>query len=375
MILMAIDPRAKELAQILTGYSLDLGRNDVLLIRAEDKLHTFAEFLGKAAYERGVDTVIYAFINLADRRALIDRNDKEELGEEGARMSRLAEASTAALSVAMFTDPLYLKGIAPEKIADFDKLVSAPYSNRIVGNGKEFEGIKWVVAAYPTRGQARLAGMNFKNYKDFVYNSTNIDWSNVSGEMKKVKETFDNASEVHITGPKTDIRFSLEGRGGDICDGRLNMPDGEVYYGPVEDSMNGRIYFPYECIVDGNSVKGISLEYVDGEVVSGTAEENQAFLDSKLAIDGAKRVGEFGIGCNYGIDRYTNRLLFDEKIGGTIHLAIGKSYPVPLEHGGGKNVSDIHWDLVCDLRKVKGMEGGRIFVDDELVQENGIWNF
>jgi aminopeptidase len=372
---MALDPRAKKLAEILVDYSVSVEEGESLIIRSEDSLKPFADYIEKLAFERGADTVCHSFINLTRRKALIERNELKGLEKESKKLCHLAEAATAAITVGMYTNPLYLTGVESKKLADFDRIVASPFTDRVVGDGEKFGGIKWVVAAYPTRGQAKLSGFSFDKYKDFVYTATNIDWSKTTEKMNEIKNVFDYASEVRVVAPKTDISFSLEDRGADVCNGKFNMPDGEVYYGPVEDSMQGKIYFPYETISDGNKIKGISLEYKNGEVIDFYAEENNNFLEAKLSLKGAKRVGEFGIGANYGIDRYTNRLLFDEKIGGTIHLALGNSYKRPIDNGGGKNVSDIHWDLVCDLRKANGLSGGKIFVDDTLVQENGIWKF
>ena len=213
---------------------------------------------------------------------------------------------------------------------------------------------------------------NLKNRWEFKKNG--CEWFRIS--TLRSKEIFDNAKDVHIIIPDfTDIHLSLKGRGGHVSDGMHNMPDGEVYYCPLENSANGYIYFPYKTVRDGNAVSGIRLEYRGGKIVDFSAKENQKFLESMLNLKGAKRIGELGIGCNYSIKKYTNKLLFDEKIGGTIHLAIGESYSRPLSSGGGKNKADIHWDLVCDLRKENGLPGGEIYVDGKPVQKNGKWVF
>ena len=140
-------------------------------------------------------------------------------------------------------------------------------------------------------------------------------------------------------------------------------------------SANGIITFPYTSIRDGNEVKGIKLTYKNGEVTDCIAETNQKFMESMLELKGVKRIGELGLGCNYSIDRYIKNLLFDEKIGGTIHIAIGNSYKRTLDDGGGLNDGDIHWDLVCDLRRIADNPGGELYVNDKLVQKNGIWQF
>jgi aminopeptidase len=372
---MTLDTRAKELAGIVVDYSVSIQPNDILLVQAEFSFKEFAEYIGKLAEDKGAN-IISDYRDLNEKRLMIQRNDKEELEEESKRKCDLAEKATARVLVDAMTDPHYLKGVDPKKIGVFQSLVSKPFLDRICGNGKEFKGIKWNLVAYPGEGDAKNAGMSLEEYTNFLYGATNIDWAKTGDELRKIKDIFDNAKDVHISVPgQTDFHLSLEGRGGGICDGKFNMPDGETYYGPVEDSANGIIYFPYKSLRDGNELKGIKLEYKDGEVVSFSAEENQPFLETMLDLPGVKRIGELGIANNYGIKRYIQNLLFDEKIGGTIHIALGESYFEPLNEGGGKNKGEIHWDLVCDLRKINNLPGGEIYVNDKLVQKNGVWRF
>jgi aminopeptidase len=247
----------------------------------------------------------------------------------------------------------------------------------VTGDGKKWKGIKWNLVAYPCRAEAKRSRMSLGRYEDFVYGATNINWKKTKERMQAVKNEFDNAEDVHIIVPgQTDLHLSLNRRGGRISYGKRNMPDGEVYYGPIETSTEGHIYFPYRSNRDGHDVEGIRLDFKKGKIVNFSAKKNQKFLESMLDLKGARRIGELGIGCNYGIERYINHLLFDEKIGGTIHLALGESFTSQgLRDGGGKNQSEIHWDLVCDLRKVNGLPGGEIYVDGKLVQKNGKWVF
>jgi aminopeptidase len=177
----------------------------------------------------------------------------------------------------------------------------------------------------------------------------------------------------------TDLHLSLKGRGGEICDGKFNMPDGEVCYGPVEDSMNGHIYFQTLTKREGFGIlQGIRFEFEDGVIRRYSARQNQKALEEILKIDeGVKKIGELGIGCNYGVQRAILETLFDEKIGGTFHLALGNSLSPDLSNGGGLNKSYIHWDIVCDLRKNSAdlgqYPGGEVYVDGRLVQKDGVW--
>jgi aminopeptidase len=167
---------------------------------------------------------------------------------------------------------------------------------------------------------------------------------------------------IHYRGPGIDIRFSCKGRTWINSDGRTNMPSGEVFTSPVEDSVNGTIHFSYPAVYMGREVEGVTLWVKDGEVYKWEARRGKKFLDEVFSIEGARRFGEAAVGTNYRIDRFTKNILFDEKIGGTVHMAIGQSYA----QAGGKNQSSIHWDMIADMR-----EGGEIFADGELIYQGG----
>lgn len=370
-----MDERAKALASIVVDYSVCINKDDHLIVDSEPDFREFAGCIRDLAEAKGA-VVTYLRNDLKSVREMVERNDPEELKNVAEKLCGLYKIATAFVGIDATMDPFSLDGIDPKKIADYGKLVKKPISNIVVGDGKENKGYKWNLVAYPCEPQAKLAGMSIGEYSDFVFGATNIDWSKTAKQMGLVKDVFNGVKDVHIFVPGyTDLHLSLEGRGGSVCDGRFNMPDGEVFYGPVEDSAEGCITFPYEYVMSGQSAANIRLEYKCGEVVSFSAEKNQGFLETMLALSGVKRIGEFGIGCNYGIRDYTKNLLFDEKIGGTVHLAIGDSYKEPLDNGGGKNEGEIHWDLVCELRKINGFPGGEIYVDGKLVQKDGFWTF
>jgi aminopeptidase len=226
--------------------------------------------------------------------------------------------------------------------------------------------VPWVVAEYPATAAAQDAGMTLQSYEEFVYTAVLRDWDSEAERLRGLAEVFDAADEVRLVGSGTDLTLSLAGRGGAIDDGHLNMPGGEVFYSPVEDSAQGVVEFSeFPAIHFGHEVVGARLVFEEGRVVEATAHEGEAFLLATLDTDaGARRLGELGIGCNPGIRRFTKNIAFDEKIDGTVHLAVGNSYTFT----GGTNESAIHWDLVKDLR-----HGGSLLVDGRLVQENGRW--
>jgi aminopeptidase len=224
----------------------------------------------------------------------------------------------------------------------------------------------WVGCQYPTQALAQDAGMTLEQFEDFLYRAVLIDWPALEAEMRTIADRFDAADEVRIVAEGTDLTFSLAGRAGRVSAADANMPSGEVFYSPVEDSAEGVITFSeYPGCYVGREIYGIRLRFEAGRAVEASATQGEDFLLQLLDTDdGARRLGEFGIGCNPGIQRHMKNTLFDEKIEGTIHLALGQSYV----DTGGTNESAIHWDIVKDLR-----QQGRIELDGELVQDNGAW--
>ncbi|MFH1639904.1 MAG: aminopeptidase [Chloroflexota bacterium] len=230
--------------------------------------------------------------------------------------------------------------------------------------------LRWTVSLYPTNAYAQDAEMSLSEYEDFVYGACLPDlndpigyWRRFSAQQKKIVDWLKGKEKVHVIGPETDLHLSIASRPFINCDGHHNMPDGEVFIGPVEDSVSGHVCFSYPAIHEGREVTGVRLWFEEGRVVRATAEKNEDFLLRTLDTDeGSRRVGEFAIGTNEGITRFTRQILFDEKIGGSFHMALGAGYP----QSGSKNESAIHWDMICDLR-----QGGEIWVDDELLYRNG----
>lgn len=226
----------------------------------------------------------------------------------------------------------------------------------------------WTGCYFPTSAGAQDAGMSLPAFEDFLYGAVLVDWEALARQMGRIAERFDRADTVRIVGEGTDLTFSLEGREGKVDALGANMPGGEIFYSPVEDSAEGVIsYSEYPACYLGHEVAGVRFRFEGGRIVEASAVSDEAFLLGTLDTDeGARRLGEFGIGCNPGIQRHLKNTLFDEKIEGTIHLAIGTGFP----QLGGLNRSAIHWDMVKELRS-----GGRIELDGEVVQESGQWRF
>jgi aminopeptidase len=204
--------------------------------------------------------------------------------------------------------------------------------------------------------------MSLTEYEEFVYNAMLRDWTSEGTKMRKLKELFDNSKEVHLVGEESDLTMSIGGRTTIIDDGTHNMPGGELFTAPLEGSAEGKIYFDLPAVVYGKEVQEVRLEFEKGLIVDYSARKNDDLLKAMVETDkGSHRLGELGIGVNWGITRFTKNILLDEKIGGTIHLAIGQSY----KECGGRNKSAIHWDMI------KTLKPGRIELDGKTVQENG----
>jgi aminopeptidase len=226
--------------------------------------------------------------------------------------------------------------------------------------------VPWVGCQYPTPALAQDAGMATREFADFLYGACLLDWAAEAERMRRYAGRFDAAEEVRIVGEGTDLRLSLAGRSMKVDAGGANIPGGEFFGCPVEDSAEGSVAFTeFPAVFQGRELNGIRLRFEGGVVVDASAETNEAFLHETLDADeGSRRLGELGIGCNPGITRYMKNTLFDEKIDGTVHLALGNGMP----DLGGENVSTIHWDIVKDLRG-----GGRIELDGAVVQQDGTW--
>jgi aminopeptidase len=250
--------------------------------------------------------------------------------------------------------------ISPERLM-LRQQASRPHVEPFFGGQKP-----WVGCQFPTPALAQDAGMSLKAYEDFLYGAVLVDWEALAARMREIGARFDAASEVHITGDGTDLTFSLEGREGKVDAIGANMPGGEVFYSPVEDSTTGSVTFSeYPACYGGRAIENVRLRFEGGRVVDASASTDEDFLLKTLDTDdGARVLGEFGIGCNPGIQRHTQNTLFDEKIEGTIHLALGNGFPFI----GGKNVSAVHWDMVKNLRG-----SGSIELDGEVVQHDGTW--
>jgi aminopeptidase len=279
-----------------------------------------------------------------------------------------AEEADCRIAIGAETNTRELSGVAPERQT---KRRAATRHLMEKTMKRAAEGThRWVYTLFPTNAYASDAEMSLSDFEDFYYRACLADdpdplnaWQRASEECRRLAEWAQGHEEVHVTAPGTDIRLGIAGRTFVTADGRHNMPDGEFFTAPIEDSVEGEVSFHLPAMVGGREVAGVRLRFESGKVVDADAERGGEYLMSLLDTDdGSRRLGELGIGTNYGIDRGTRDVLLDEKIGGTVHMALGASYP----ECGGNNESAVHTDLVCDLRK-----GGKLEVDGKPFQRDG----
>lgn len=357
------DPRVPQLAELLVERCLDVQPGWQVSVRASPLARPLVQEVARALARRGA--YYLPRINWGSERFRADLDwaleaPLELLGELPPIERYQVDNENARLTIR-----------APEDVhagAELD-----PERRKLLQQAGEHASrraraldVRWALVEYPTEAAAAEAGMPLPEFEDFVYDACLLDWDAEERRMRRIKERFDRGGSVRIVGEDTELIVGIEGREGVVSAGFRNMPDGEVFYSPVEDSAEGVItYAEFPAIYLGHDVVGARLVFREGRVVEASADEGEEFLKQVLATDaGASRLGELGLGCNPRITRFTRNVLFDEKIDGTVHLAVGASYT----YAGGKNESAVHWDMVKDLRP-----GGELYVDDELVQRDGAW--
>jgi aminopeptidase len=361
------DARAEALAQILVRYSTRVGKGDVCVVQSTSA----AELLVQAIYEEVLRAGGLPILQLSTdgaQAAFYDLASDEQLDWIPPTSEWVVENADARIAILADVNARELSGSDPKKQARVSRARQGlmETSMRRAATGE----YRWAVTLFPTHAYASEAGMSLRDYEDFYYSAclaTDGDpvtaWERQADEVKRLAEWIEGKEEVRVTAPGTDITLGVAGRHWIPCYGEHNMPDGEFFTGPVEDSVEGEVTFHLPAVIAGREVSGVRLRFEAGKVVDASAERGEEFLIQLLDTDeGARRLGELGIGTNYAIDRGTLEVLLDEKIGGTVHMAVGKSYP----ESGGVNDSAVHTDLVCDLRL-----GGKLEVDGVVMQEDG----
>jgi aminopeptidase len=364
---MMTDIRMQRLAKLLIGYSVRVKEGDWVIITG--------------------DVITEPLMNLVVKEVLLAGGNPEvRFSSDKLQETRLEYATEKQLS---FVSPL--ERMAIEKVDGYIYLMGDRNTrtlsaidpakqqasararrdlSEIMMKRSATDDLRWVITQFPCDANAQEADMSLKNYEDFVYKAVYChkenpvaEWLAIHEEQDRIIKWLTGKKKIAVKSANADVTLSIEGRSFINSSGKNNMPSGEIYTSPVEDSVNGWVKFTYPAITNGREVSGIELKFKDGKVVHATAQKNEEFLLSQLDVDeGSRYLGEFAIGTNYGIQQFTKNILYDEKIGGSFHMAVGNGF---LE-AGSKNVSAIHWDMICDMR-----DDGEISADGEIFYQNG----
>lgn len=361
------DPRIEKLAKLLIQYSLGIKKGQHLMLRSTLQAEPLVEAAYKEAILAGAHVTI--MLSLPGAQEIFYKHASDEQLQYISPMEKfVTEEFDAFLSIMASYNTKALSGVDSQRIS-MNRRAGAEIQKRFMERASTGE-LHWTLTAYPTNAAAQDANMSLTEYADFVFGAGLLnhddpvaEWKRIDAEQEKICSYLNEKTKLRIVSRDTDISMSIEGRKWINCSGHENFPDGEVFTGPVEDSVNGHIRFSFPGIYAGKEIEDIRLEFKDGKVVKASAAKGEDLLGALLETDeGARYVGEVAVGTNFGIQKFTRNMLFDEKIGGTVHLAIGASYP----ESGGKNQSGIHWDMLCDMR-----QGGEIYADDELIYRDG----
>jgi len=361
------DPRVETVAKILVDYSVEVQPNQLVQIMGD----TEGAPLILAVYQRILERGAHPFLRVGLEEAeelLYTYASDAQLDYIPPFMKEVIEQIDANIAIWTDANTKRLTNADPAKQSR-QAVAMRPIRDRLLERAAKKE-LRWSGTLHPTQAFAQDAEMSLREFEDFVYKACLVHepdpinaWKKVSKEQQRVTDWLNKAKQIHVVGQDTDLKLEVTGRKWINCDGHENFPDGEIFTGPIEESVNGHIRYTYPACHFGREVEDVRLQFKDGKVIKATAGKNEQFLLKMLESDkGAKFVGEFAFGTNPGIQRFTKNTLFDEKIGGTIHIAVGTGYP----ESGSKNKSAIHWDMVCDLRK-----GGEVRVDGTLFLKDG----
>jgi aminopeptidase len=352
-------------ANVLINYSLEIQPGETILIVTKPEADELSLAVYREALLAGGFPLLWGQLP-GETEIFFRYANENQLRYQSQALKFIFEHFNAFLQIDVIANTKELNNVNPERLRiaaeanEIGKIIMERWAK------KEF---KWCYTTFPTNALAQEAEMGLIEYREFVYDVCQLNSADPAGNWKKQSERqheltkwLQGRSKVVLKGSNIDLSLLIDGRTFMVADGKVNFPDGEIFTSPIENSANGWVRFSYPAIYNGQEVNDVELWFKDGKVVKETAEKGQNFLTEMLNTDdGARILGEFGIGTNYSIKRFTKNMLYDEKIGGTIHLAVGRGFP----EIGGKNESTIHWDMLCD------MSDGKIIVDNELFYENG----
>jgi aminopeptidase len=348
-----LDPRIQRHAEIIVKFSTKVKKKENVIIQYSDEGIDLAIEIYKKVSQIGANPLILHAPSEAVR-SYYAHTSKKFLTNFPSHFHSLVKESEVIISIMSNSNTRFLSNIDPRLSGIRSKALKEIQEERMKK--------RWCLTLFPTNAYAQDAEMSLKEYEDFVYSAMLKDWEKERKKMVGLKKIFEAGNEVRLVGIDTDLNMSIKNRKMEISDGTHNLPGGEIFTAPLEKTVEGKVYFDLPAVYQGREVRDIKLEFEKGEIIDFSSSKNEELLKSMINTDdGSRRLGELGIGTNKGITRFTKNILFDEKIYGTIHLAIGRAY----EECGGTNKSAIHWDMI------KTMKEGSIVLDGEQIQKNG----
>ncbi len=354
-----MDPRVREHAEIICDWSIELEADEDVVVTAAPEAHDLVVALNEEIGRRG-GNVVTLYSSDEAGRAYLKAHDGDFTMPE--HVLALYEEADAAVHVRSDANVTEMSDVDGETMAERSRVTKPITEERLSTN--------WCLTQHPTRSYAQNAGMSTDEYRGFVYEATLRDWQEVHDRQEELRRRLDEASEVRVVGDDTDVSMDVDGMNAVNSSGKNNLPSGEVFTAPVPDSVEGEVLFDKPLIHQGKEMEGVYLEFNEGVVVESSAESNEEALDDLLETDdGARRLGELGIGTNRDIDRFTYNMLFDEKMGDTVHMALGRAYDENVGEDREGNDSAVHVDMIKDV------SDGRIEFDGDVVQEGGefVW--
>jgi len=351
------DPRIARFAEILVDYSTRVKKGDVVLISASGfEAAPLVKELYALCLKRGAKYVEYSFSNPETDRHFFNLANKQQLEYFPQHKLDFFKTLTVYIGISAGENSMVMANARQQAMVEYQKVTKPLIDQRV-------KHTRWMVTRYPTHAAAQEAKMSLEEYEDYLFSACCIDWNAESKKQDKLKKLMDRTNKVRITAPDTELVFSIAGLPGVKCDGRFNMPDGEVFTAPVRDSVQGHITYNCPSIYQGKEYNSVRFEFKDGRIVKASADGGLSGALNKIldTDEGARYIGEFSLGINPGIRQPMRNILFDEKIFGSIHLTPGQAYD-ECDNG---NRSAVHWDLVRILGD------GEIWFDDVLIQKNG----
>jgi aminopeptidase len=362
-----IDQRIENLADILINYSVEIKKDNLVFINGTEPSIPLIKSVYKRVLDKGAHPEVQ--VNIEELNEIFYKNaSRKQLKHISGARKYIIKNADIIIHIRGGLNTKALSNIPPKTISTHKKALRPLFKIQMQRSAKNL--LQWTLTQFPTHSNAQESDMALSEYEDFVYDACFAqkkepirEWNKLSKNQDKYIKMLQKKDTFHIEAPGTDLHIKTKGRKWINSDGKHNMPSGEVFTAPIEDSVNGMITYSFPAIYNSREVIGVKLEFKNGKVIKASAEKGEEFLKAMINVDkGAKYVGEFAFGLNYGIKKFTKNILFDEKIGGTMHMALGAAYP----ECGGKNESALHWDMILDLRK-----DGRVIANGELIFEKG----